>query len=60
MVAWDSAAGSTFSVISESTASVPKLPASSLHRSSPVTFFSTRPPLVKISPVPFTARTPMT
>jgi hypothetical protein len=48
------------SVISVITASVPKLPVSSLQISSPVTFFSTRPPEWMISPRPFTARTPMT
>ncbi len=55
-----SGAGSTLSVISVSTASVPWLPLSSLHRSRPVTFFSTRPPERITSAAPFTARTPMT
>ena len=42
--------GSTFSVTSVITARVPWLPLSSLQRSSPVTFFSTRPPEFITSP----------
>ena len=53
-------AGSTFNVTSVMTASVPWLPVSSLHRSRPVTFFSTRPPEWITSPRPVTARTPST
>jgi hypothetical protein len=55
-----SAAGSTFSATSVRTPSVPWAPLSSLQRSRPVTFFSTRPPERKISPSPATARMPST
>ena len=41
------------------TPSVPWLPAISLTRSSPVTFFITRPPFLTIAPVPSTNRTPI-
>ena len=40
--------------------SVPWLPVNSLHRSSPVTFLSTRPPEWIASPCPVTARMPNT
>ena len=60
MVPTASGAGSTFRVISVMTPSVPWLPVSSLHKSRPVTFFSTRPPEWMTSPRPVTARTPMT
>ena len=53
-----SGAGSTFSVTSVITPSVPWLPASSLHRSRPVTFFRTRPPERMTAPRPVTTRMP--
>ncbi len=59
-VAVASGAGSTLSVTSVSTPNVPCAPVSSLARSRPVTFFSTRPPLRSTSPSPVTKRMPRT
>jgi hypothetical protein len=59
-VARRSGVGSTFNVTSVMTPRVPWLPVSSLQRSRPVTFFSTRPPERMTSPVPLTARMPST
>ena len=53
-------AGSTLIVTSVRTASVPHDPAISLDRSYPVTFFTTRPPALMISPRPVTAAIPRT
>ena len=53
-----SAAGSTLIVTSVMAASVPQEPAISLQRSYPVTFFTTRPPDLKVSPRPDTAEKP--
>ena len=53
-----SAAGSTLIVTSVMAASVPQEPAINLHRSYPVTFFTTRPPDLKVSPRPDTAAKP--
>jgi hypothetical protein len=50
--------GSTLNDTSVSRPSVPQLPAISLTRSSPVTFFITRPPFLTNSPDPLTKRTP--
>ena len=57
-VAVSSGIGWTLNVTSHMTASVPQLPARPRHRSRPVTFFITRPPDLKTSPRPLTARTP--
>ena len=53
-----SGAGKTLTVISVMTPSVPHDPAISLHKSYPVTFFTTRPPDLNNSPRPETAATP--
>jgi len=50
--------GITFRVTSVITASVPQDPASNLQRSYPVTFFTTRPPALKLSPKPDTPCAP--
>ena len=58
MVPVSSGAGSTLKVTSVMIASVPQLPEMPRQRSTPVTFFITRPPDLKMSPRPFTARRP--
>ncbi len=57
-VASVSGRGRTFSVTSVMIPSVPHDPASSLQRSYPVTFLTTRPPDLNVSPRPDTAVTP--
>ena len=58
-VAERSGIGSTLKVTSVRNPSVPQEPAISFTRSSPVTFFITRPPDFIASPRPLTKRTPM-
>ena len=50
--------GKTFTAISVKTVKVPKEPESILLKSYPVTFFTTVPPDLMISPLPFTPLNP--